>query len=167
MNKVLGCLGSLALVSGKVYFSESFDDDWESRWVKSTWKESEGTQGTWALATGKYFKDEKEDRGIQTGEDSKFFGISAPFDSFSNDGKELIIQYQAKYEKDVECGGGYLKIGPKMEDPSKFGDPTPYNIMFGPDKCGELKKTHLIFSFEGKNILKRVNLDYLPNHHDD
>merc|ERR1712151_919275 len=77
-----------------------------------------------------------------------------------NEGKELIIQYQAKYEKDVECGGGYVKIGPKMDDPSKFGDPTTYNIMFGPDKCGYTKRTHLIFSYKGKNVLKKSDLDY-------
>merc|ERR1712004_264610 len=98
--------------------------------------------------------------GLQTGEDSKFFGISASFDSFSNAGKDLIIQYQAKYEKDVECGGGYFKVGPKMSDPTTFGDPTPYNIMFGPDKCGYTKRTHLIFTYKGKNILKKSDLSY-------
>merc|ERR1711959_401222 len=66
----------------------------------------------------------------------------------------------AKYEKDVECGGGYLKIGPKMDDQTKFGDPTAYNIMFGPDKCGYTKRTHLIFNHKGKNVLKKSDLDY-------
>merc|ERR1711972_1144694 len=82
------------------------------------------------------------------------------FDSFSNAGKDLILQYQAKYEKDVECGGGYLKIGPKMSDAKAFGDPTPYNIMFGPDKCGYTKRTHLIFTYQGKNVLKKTDLSY-------
>merc|ERR1719428_1419535 len=90
----------------------------------------------------------------------KFYGISAAFDSFSNKGKTLIIQYQAKYEKDISCGGGYLKIGPKMDDPTKFGDPTAYNIMFGPDKCGYTKRTHLIFNYKGKNVLKKSDLAY-------
>merc|ERR1712093_273437 len=75
-------------------------------------------------------------------------------------GKDLIIQYQAKYEKDVECGGGYLKVGPKMEDQKAFGDPTVYNIMFGPDKCGYTKRTHLIFQYKGKNVLKKTDLSY-------
>merc|ERR1739838_1106478 len=109
---------------------------------------------------GKWSKDEKEDQGIQTAEDSKFFGIGASFDSFSNEGKDLYIQYQAKYEKDVECGGGYMKIGPKMDDPKTFGDPTVYNIMFGPDKCGYTKRTHLIFFYDGKNVLKKSDLEY-------
>merc|ERR1712025_1054326 len=78
----------------------------------------------------------------------------------SNKGKDLIIQYQAKYEKDVECGGGYMKIGPKLADGTTFGDPTPYNIMFGPDKCGYTKRTHLIFNYDGKNVLKKSDLSY-------
>merc|ERR1712087_601435 len=114
----------------------------------------------WVAAAGKWFSDEAENTGIQTGEDSKFFGISAGFDSFSNAGSDLIIQYQAKYEKDVECGGGYVKVGPKLEDPTGFGDPTPYNIMFGPDKCGYTKRTHLIFNYKGKNVLKKSDLAY-------
>merc|ERR1719504_251800 len=160
MRRALACVGSLALASGKIYFSETFGHGWESRWTVSKWKESEGTAGKWVATAGKWFKDEAEDKGMQTAEDSKFFGISAGFDSFSNADKELIVQYQAKYEKDVECGGGYLKIGPKMDDQTKFGDPTVYNIMFGPDKCGYTKRTHLIFQHKGKNVLKKSDLDY-------
>merc|ERR1739848_340587 len=119
-----------------------------------------GTQSTWAHTAGKWFADEAADKGIQTKEDSKFFGMSAGFPSFSNKGKDLIIQYQAKYEKDVECGGGYMKIGPKLPDPTTFGDPTPYNIMFGPDKCGYNKRTHLIFNYNGNNVLKKADLSY-------
>jgi len=155
------CVASaLSLVSGKVYFSETFGAGWESRWVASEWKKSEGTQGDFVSATGKWFADEKEDAGIQTSEDSRFYGLSANFDTFSNAGKDLIIQYQAKYEKDVECGGGYVKVGPKIEDQAAFGDPTPYNVMFGPDKCGYNKRTHLIFNYKGKNVLKKSDLAY-------
>merc|ERR1719188_2865451 len=86
--------------------------------------------------------------------------ISLP--SLLNESKaeEIIIQYQAKYEKDVECGGGYVKVGPKQDDLTTFGDPTKYNIMFGPDKCGYTKRTHLIFSYKGKNVLKKTDLPY-------
>merc|ERR1719426_578575 len=153
-------LGLVAQVSAKTYFSETFNAGWESRWTVSKWKESEGTAGTFKLNAGKWWALEAADKGIQTQEDSKFFGIAAAFDSFSNKGKDLIIQYQAKYEKDVECGGGYVKVGPKMTDPTTFGDPTVYNIMFGPDKCGYNKRTHLIFTYNGKNVLKKSDLAY-------
>merc|ERR1712086_1100725 len=131
MIRTVVCFNAVTAAAGTVYFSETFGKGWEDRWTLSKWKESEGTSGKWVASAGKWHADEAEDTGIQTGEDSKFFGISAGFDSFGNEGKELIVQYQAKYEKDVECGGGYLKIGPKMDDATKFGDPTVYNIMFG------------------------------------
>merc|ERR1712184_100192 len=50
--------------------------------------------------------------------------------------------------------------GPKMDDATKFGDPTVYNIMFGPDKCGYTKRTHLIFQYKGQNVLKKTDLAY-------
>jgi len=53
-----------------------------------------------------------------------------------------------------------VKVGPKLDDPTTFGDPTPYNIMFGPDKCGYEKRTHLIFNYKGKNVLKKSDLPY-------
>merc|ERR1712039_338106 len=123
------------------------------------WKDSDGTAGKWEATTGKWFKD-AQDKGIQTAQDSRFFGIAASFDSFSNADKDIIVQYQAKYEKDVECGGDYLKLGAKMDDATTFGDPTAYNIMFGPDKCGYTKRTHLIFNYKGKNVLKKSDLAY-------
>merc|ERR1712099_188969 len=52
------------------------------------------------------------------------------------------------------------KIGPKVRDLTTFGDPTVYNVMFGPDKCGYTKRTHLIFNYKGKNVLKKSDLDY-------
>merc|ERR1719469_1156366 len=32
--------------------------------------------------------------------------------------------------------------------------------MFGPDKCGYTKRTHLIFNYKGKNVLKKSDLAY-------
>merc|ERR1719271_671532 len=73
-----------------------------AKWTASQWKESEGTAGKWELKTGSFTPDDKGSQGIYTSEDSKFFGISASFDSFSNEGKDLVVQYQANYQKDVE-----------------------------------------------------------------
>merc|ERR1719316_901803 len=53
-----------------------------------------------------------------------------------------------------------MKIGPKLADLTTFGDPTAYNIMFGPDKCGYTKRTHLIFNYKGNNVLKKSDLGY-------
>merc|ERR1711920_1152072 len=47
-----------------------------------------------------------------------------------------------------------------VDDLTTFGDPTVYNIMFGPDKCGYTKRTHLIFNYKGKHVLKKSDLAY-------
>jgi len=146
----------VAGASAKTYFSDTFSD--LSKWTPSTWKGSEMAQ--FEVKAGKFSNDDKEDLAMATTTDARFYGASASFEPFSNTDKDLIVQYQAKYDKDVECGGGYIKIGPKMEDAEKFGDPTKYYIMFGPDKCGYTKRTHLIFSKNGKNVLKKADLPY-------
>lgn len=69
MQRGLLCLGSFAVASGKVYFSETFGDGWEKRWTVSKWKDAEGTAGKWEASTGKWFSDEAEDTGIQTAQD--------------------------------------------------------------------------------------------------
>jgi calreticulin len=142
-----------ALVSGKVYFKETFED--LSKWTMSKWKTG-SEMGTFELKS----PDGSDDMALATTVDHRFYGASASFEPFSNEDKTLVVQFQARYDKDVNCGGGYLKIGPKMEDAEQFGDPTAYNIMFGPDKCGSKKRTHLIFSYKGKNVLKTADLPY-------
>jgi hypothetical protein len=38
-------------------------DGWEKRWVKSSWKEKEGTAGEWIHTAGKWYGDKKADKG--------------------------------------------------------------------------------------------------------
>ncbi len=144
-----------ASVSAEVFFKDSFES--LDNWTASEWKSST-EMGKFELKAGKWAESDNFSLATQT--DARFYGSSASFKSFSNKNKDLIVQYTAKYDKDVECGGGYVKLGPKMADATKFGDPTPYNIMFGPDKCGYTKRTHLIFSYKGKNVLKKTDLPY-------
>jgi calreticulin len=170
MLRALSCSGWLILAHGKIYFQETFSDDtWESRWVKSKWKENEGTHGKWNVSTGKWVQDKLEDRGLQTSEDSKHFTISTKIDPPVNTAdasadKNLIIQYQVQFsqvenQRD-ECHGGSMKLGTKMEDPTQFGENTPFHIMFGPDTCGYTRRTYATFSFDGKPVLKKHDLHY-------
>ena len=113
--------------------------------------------GPWERTAGEFYGN-KDDTGIQTGEDARFFGISSPLEKtfFSSD-KELVIQYSVKHEQGIDCGGAYIKMlsglksGPEVFDADKFGGDTPYAIMFGPDICGGTKRTHVILNSEKKN----------------
>jgi calreticulin len=137
-----------------VYFSEDFSGDWQSRWVNSKNKESEGTQGVFKVSAGKFYNDAEADKGLQTSQDARFYQISAKFPKFSNKGKTLYLQYSIKHEQNIDCGGGYLKIHPHGIDQANYNGDTQYNIMFGPDICGSsTKRTHVIFSNKGTNHL--------------
>jgi len=155
----LACLylAMMAFSSATVFFQETFEDGngWEKRWVHSKSKEAEGTQGKFQLSHGKYYNDAEKDKGIQTSQDARFYQISAELSQpFSNEGKDLIVQYSVKHEQRIDCGGAYIKLLPSGLNQENFNGDSDYNIMFGPDICGSsTRKTHLIFNYKGKNHL--------------
>ncbi|ONK57853.1 uncharacterized protein A4U43_C09F4880 [Asparagus officinalis] len=139
------------LCVSEVIFEERFEDGWESRWVKSDWKKSEGKAGTFKHTAGRYSGD-PDDKGIQTYPDAKHYAISAKIPEFSNKGRTLVVQYSIKFEQEIECGGGYIKLLSGYVNQKKFGGDTPYSLMFGPDLCGtQTKKLHAIVSYQGQN----------------
>ena len=125
------------------------------RWtVPSDWKPKE-EMGEWKLTSGEWYGD-ADDKGLQTSEDARFYGISAPLTKpyKSDAGKDLVIQFSVKHEQDLDCGGAYLKLlpGGKSFNAKSFGGDTPYAVMFGPDICGSSnKKTHTILNYEKKD----------------
>lgn len=141
-----------SVVSGKVYFQEDFNDAaWSDRWTVSTEWKSESELGAWKHTAGEWYGD-ASDKGIQTSQDAKHYGISAKLsEAFTNEGKDLVLQFQVKHEQDLDCGGAYIKLLGDT-DQAKFGGSSPYQIMFGPDVCGSSnKKTHVIFNYPPKD----------------
>jgi calreticulin len=139
-------------VSGKIYFKEDFNDDaWSDRWTVSTEWKPESEMGAWKHTAGEWYGD-ASDKGIQTSQDAKHYGISAKMsEAFTNQDKDLVLQFQVKHEQNLDCGGAYIKLLGDM-DQSKFGGDTDYQIMFGPDVCGSSnRKTHVIFNYPPKD----------------
>merc|ERR1712196_634937 len=148
---IIALAALVALAAAEVYLEEDLSGDWESRWVQSKAKDGLGAM---KVSAGKFYGDEEAAKGLQTSQDAKFYAISAKMKEFSNEGKTLVIQYTVKHEQDIDCGGGYLKLG--GFEPEKFEGSSEYNIMFGPDICGSsTKKTHIIFNYGGKNLDKK------------
>ncbi|XP_060183975.1 calreticulin-3-like [Lycium barbarum] len=143
----------------EIFFEERFDDGWRSRWVKSDWKSSEGKAGTFKHTAGKWAGD-PDDKGLQTTSDAKHFALSAKIPEFSNKNRTLVVQYSIKFEQDIECGGGYIKLLSGYVNQKKFGGDTPYSFMFGPDICGtQTKKLHVILSYQGQNYPIKKELE--------
>jgi len=155
---VVACLIGAALSEPTTYFREDFSEDFSSRWVSSTKKGAE--QGKFKWSAGKFYGDAEKDKGIQTSEDARFYGLSAKFDKpFSNEGKALVVQFTVKHEQNIDCGGGYVKLFADDLDQKDMHGDSPYLIMFGPDICGPgTKKVHVIFNYKGKNLLTKKDI---------
>ncbi|XP_068604460.1 calreticulin-like isoform X1 [Brachionichthys hirsutus] len=150
---VVSVIMTVYCVHARVYFREEFldGDEWTSRWVNSKHKSD---YGEWKLTAGNFYGDAEKDKGLQTSQDARFYATSARFDSFSNEGKPLVIQFSVKHEQKIDCGGGYVKIFPADLDQTALNGDSSYYIMFGPDICGySTKKVHVIFNYKDKNHL--------------
>jgi len=142
-----------------VYFVEKFDDgeSFRDRWVESVFKGAE--QGKFVLSHGKFYGDAEADKGIQTSQDARFYGISAKINKFSNEGKTLVLQFSVKHEQKIDCGGGYIKLYPANLDQTQLNGDSKYYVMFGPDICGySTKKVHVIFNYNGNNLLIKKDI---------
>jgi len=155
----------LASASAEVFFEESFDGDWASRWTigKPAGKE----MGKWDVTNGKWYVDAEVNKGLTVTEDMRFYSITSKMaKKASSKGKPIVVQFSAKIENHqyAYCGGGYLKLLPEPKtDYSAFGGDDDYHVMFGPDLCGyDVSHIHAIFNNKGENLLKteKVSLEY-------
>jgi len=159
-----------APAAAEIYLKEDFNDAaWTSRWtVPSKWKSSSDL-GKWEHTAGEWYADEN-DKGIQTSEDARFYGLSAPLTkTFTSDDKPLVIQYSVKHEQKLDCGGAYIKLlpGGSSFDADNFGGDSPYAVMFGPDVCGSSnKRTHVILHYDPKDDNILISKD-VPTETDD
>eukprot|EP00771_Trimastix_marina_P002936 gnl/Trimastix_PCT/411.p2 GENE.gnl/Trimastix_PCT/411~~gnl/Trimastix_PCT/411.p2 ORF type:complete len:550 (-),score=223.57 gnl/Trimastix_PCT/411:55-1704(-) len=131
----------------KAVFQDDFQGELEDKWTVT---EHPDYTGPWVV-------EEPEDINVITGDKmlvmkriANKYGISAKFDSpIELKDKPLVVQYEVKLQRILECGGAYVKLIRETPDfdQSRFSSETPYVIMFGPDKCGlDNDKVHLIFN---------------------
>jgi calreticulin len=155
MRAILAFAVLAAAARATIFFNENFDN--MDRWVQS---ESKSDFGKFVLSSGDTFWGDKAiNQGLKTSENAKFYSAAAEIDGagVSNEGKNLVVSLSVKHEQGLDCGGGYIKIGPEMEGGLKnFNGDTSYFLMFGPDQCGYTKKVHAIFGdykTKGNNLL--------------
>lgn len=140
----------------QVPFVEQFaDESWSERWTPSTATSGDEGQeemnyvGRWAREQPHIYKGMEDDFGLVLKDDARRHAISAPFtQTIDNKDQTLVLQYEVKMQKGLECGGAYLKLlteSPVGIQAQQFSGETPYTIMFGPDKCGATNKVHFIF----------------------
>merc|ERR1711871_777305 len=165
MLKLAVASSVISTALGTVYFEDNFDTGL-SKWEHSTWKGA-GSMAEFEHTAGDWFVDEDADKGMATSKDMRFHAASSLLDSsFSNEGKDLVVQFSVAHKKHEYnfCGGGYIKLLPSEGlEQSSFGGDTPYYIMFGPDLCSyDVSRIHAIFNQNGNNLLKtdEVKMEY-------
>jgi len=135
-------------------FVEQFASGLGDRWIPSKAKKDDPKSeedwayvGEWAVEEPSVFPGIEGDKGLVVKNPAAHHAISAKFPKkIDNKGKTLVVQYEVKLQKGLECGGAYMKL---LQDNKKlhaeeFSNSSPYIIMFGPDKCGSTNKVHFI-----------------------
>ena len=141
----------------KAPFLEQFTDGWERRWTPSEATKKTPVGGETFSYVGEWSVEEAStsviegDLGLVAKSVASHHAISAPFDeSIELADKPLVVQYEVKYQKGGNCGGGYIKL---LEDGfqtsgKEFSDKTPWVVMFGPDlTCPGTKVSFFFFFF--------------------
>lgn len=60
---------------------------------------------------------------------TRFYGLSSKLsEPFTNDGKDLVLQFSVKNEQKLDCGGAYIKLTGDIDQDS-FGGDTPYQVL--------------------------------------
>jgi len=73
--------------------------------------------------------------------------VSAVLPKPADPSEGIVLQYEARLQDGLDCGGAYLKFVTADDSfsPEGLNGDTPYTVMFGPDKCGGTNKVHVIF----------------------
>lgn len=96
--------------------------------MPTQWKPTD-EMGEWGWTAGDWYGGTAEDKGIQTGQDSRFYGLSAKLNEpFTQEkGQDLVLQLSIKNEQKLDCGGAYIKLAGDVDQDS-FGGDTPYQV---------------------------------------
>ncbi|CUM64445.1 uncharacterized protein PRCAT00002049001 [Priceomyces carsonii] len=134
-------------------FFEQFD---YSKLEKSGWKISHAKKddefsyvGKWKIESPTAYPGYDDDKGLVMKSKASHHAISYKLpEPFNNTNKDLVLQYEVKLQDGLSCGGTYIKLLDYGFDEKPFSSETPYQVMFGPDKCGSFNKIHLILRTE-------------------
>lgn len=138
-------------------FLEQFTPDWTSRWTVSqaTKQSPVGDEqevmsyvGKWNVEEPSIVKGIEGDEGLVMKTKAAHHAISALFPSSvstlvdpshpsGSNRVPLVVQYEVKLQKGLECGGAYVKLltaGEEgaLEEGADYTDKTPFTVMFGP-----------------------------------
>jgi calreticulin len=161
---VLGFAASL--VSGKVYFEDTFTGVKEATGLQSQWQLPEEqflAIGELETSSGTFYADAEESRGMRTTQDSQFYTAFAPFkEPLDTCNKDLVLQFSVKNEHELKCGGTYFKLSSGDTNLKAYSGDTAFKVLFGPDVCGPTRRVFLMLERDGRVLTMNRQIEY-PN----
>lgn len=132
-----------------VLFEQFQDAGAAERWKASNAKKDEEFSyvGKWGFEEATVLPGLNGDKGLVMKSPAAHHAISTRFEEpLDNTDKTLVLQYEVKLQKGLECGGAYMKLLSENAalHQEEFSSESPYQVMFGPDKCGSTNKVHFI-----------------------
>lgn len=141
-------------------FQYADQDEFHNNWISSQleMKNEDGTStrafpGSWKLESPYLVPGFIDDLSLVLGSSQTRSTIARRLDREINlNGEKLVIQYEVKLQKMLECGGAYIKLLKVAEDNLTQYDHSKADhlLVFGPDSCG-------MYTNEIHLILKRTN----------
>ena len=130
-------------VDPSVIFLEQFS----SKQTINSWTVGREQGGEWKISASTYLAASADDLGLLMNKPSQHYALSKKLGRAINArDAPLILQYEVKTQKGLECGGAYVKLltAGQYDALEELSGSTPYSIMFGPDRCGSSDRVHLI-----------------------
>ncbi|SCW01447.1 LAFE_0D12772g1_1 [Lachancea fermentati] len=135
---------------------ESYED-FASKWITPK-PQVEGNDfeyypGQWRLEEAYLVPGFRKDLSLVLGssEQRSLIARKLPKVISTNQNATLVIQYEVKLQKKLECGGAYMKLYPPTDkDLTTYNFSTPFELVFGPDSCQP-------YTNEVRLVLKRTN----------
>lgn len=135
-----------SLLSSGSFFEQFLQDLPLSSWVVSPSKKKDA--GKWEIEPAFKYPGYLNDKGLVLKTPEAHHAVSHKLDTpFDNTDNDLVLQYEVKTQNGLSCGGAYIKLFNKDFNPNKeLTSDTPFQLMFGPDKCGEHDKVTFIIN---------------------
>lgn len=102
-------------------------------------------KGEWAIEKPRLYPGFENDFGLVMKSRASHYSIAYKLPHpINNINKDLVVQYEVKLQNGLDCGGAYIKLLDESNNYQFLNSETPYQIMFGPDKCGSDNKIYFI-----------------------
>lgn len=137
--------------NANAHFVETFDNGIPNTWYHTLGNKQDEEQNKYSgefTATALKNNALEGDLGLVAPKKANHYGIGSKLNQpfvFAEE-EQLVVSYEVNFQDGLDCGGGYIKLFAEQDDLDieKFHDKTLFSIMFGPDKCANDFKLHLI-----------------------